>query len=230
MGCDIIARETREKTRKEGSILSNANVGGTEKRFSWALVYLAFLIPVLAEAQHPVRWTTNYYPVTGATLPEIRQSMRQNRPWKERLDLDGMTDWKVTWQFSVASTANGCRCSSFGTQTTITVTMPRWFPPTNAPDTLKQIWQKYAVALAQHEAGHGAIALAAAAEVKRRIQAIGEGGDCASLKQQINALGHQVIEEHRRRDKEYDASTRHGTTQGATLPGRGRRERVGETK
>jgi predicted secreted Zn-dependent protease len=188
------------------------------------------LIPVLAEAQNSVRWTTNYYTVTGATVPEIRQSMRQNRPWKERLDLDGMTDWKVAWHFGVTATANGCRCSSFGTQTTITVTMPRWFPPTNAPDTVKQIWQKYAVALAQHEAGHGAIALAAAAEVQRRIQAIGESADCASLRQQINALGHQVVEDHRKRDQEYDASTRHGATQGASLPGRGRRERVGETK
>jgi predicted secreted Zn-dependent protease len=49
--------------------------------------------------------------------------------------------------------------------------------------------------------------------------------DCASLKQQINALAHQVVEEHRKRDKEYDASTRHGATKGASLPGRGRRGR-----
>lgn len=183
------------------------------------------LAAVEAEAQQPVRWTTNYYSVTGATLPEIRQSMRQNRPWKERYDLDGMTDWKVTWQFSVMQTANGCRCSSFVTQTTITVTMPRWFAPTNAPDTVRQIWQKYAIALAQHEAGHAAIALAAASELQRRVQSLGDGRDCTSLKQQINNLGQQVMAEHRQRDKDYDASTRHGATQGASLPGRPRRDR-----
>jgi predicted secreted Zn-dependent protease len=191
----------------------------------WLVVLFALLLPVLAEAQNPVRWTTNYYAVTGATLPEIRQSMRQSRPWKEKFDLEAMTEWKVTWQFSVMATASGCRCSSFGTQTSITVTMPRWFTPTNAPDTVKQIWQKYAKALAQHEAGHAAIALAAGTELRKRLPELGEGMDCATLKQRINDLGQQVIAEHRKRDKDYDASTRHGATQGASLPGRTRRDR-----
>jgi len=183
----------------------------------------ALLLPVVAKAQNPVRRTTNYYAVIGATLPEVRQSMRQNRPWKEKFDLDGMTEWQVTWQFSVMATAGGCRCSSFSTQTSIVVTMPRWFTPTNAPDTVKDIWRNYAKALAEHEAGHAGIALAAASEIQRRVQTLGEGTDCASLKQQINSLGQQVIEEHRKQDREYDTSTRHGATQGASLPGRMRR-------
>lgn len=192
---------------------------------AWLVALSALLLPVLAEAQNLVRWTTNYYAVTGATLPEIRQSMRQNRPWKERFDLDAMTEWKLTWQFNVMATENGCRCSSLSTQTSILVTMPRWFTPTNAPDTVKQIWQKYAKALAQHEAGHAAIALAAPADLQQRLPAIGEGLDCSTLKQRINTLGQQVIDEHRKRDKEYDASTRHGATQGASLPGRTRQAR-----
>src|SRR5262245_50519436 len=76
----------------------------------WMALLLA-LCPVMAAAQNTVRWTTNYYAVTGGTLSEIRQSMRQNRPWKERIEVDGMTDWKVTWQFGVTATANGCRCN-----------------------------------------------------------------------------------------------------------------------
>lgn len=189
------------------------------------LLLIVLFFPIVAEAQHPIRWTTNYYTVTGATLPEIRQSMRQSRPWKEKFDLDGMTEWRVTWQFNVTPTAGGCRCSSFGTQTTITITLPRWIAPTNASDTIKQIWQKYATALGQHEGGHAAIALAAAADVRKRVQEAGEGTDCTSLKQRINDLGRQVIDEHRKRDKDYDVQTQHGTTQGASLPGRTRSAR-----
>lgn len=191
--------------------------------FGVALLWLCF--PILAAAQDTLRWTTNYYTVTGATLPEIRQSIRQNRPWKDRFELDGMTEWRVTWQFNVTPAEHGCRCSSFGTQTAITVTMPRWITPTNTPDTVKQIWQKYAVALAQHEAGHAAIALAAAAEVRKRVLKAGEGVDCSGLTKRINDLGRQVIDEHRKRDKDYDAQTQHGATEGASLPGRTRRAR-----
>jgi len=172
-----------------------------------------------------VRWTTNYYAVKGATLPELRQSIRENRPWKLKHDWDGMTDWQVKWQFTTVPTPGGCRCSVFTTQTTITITMPRWVAPTNAPETVKQIWQHYVTALGQHEAGHVAFALAAAAEVQKQAKEIGEGADCASLQKRINELAQQAVESHRQRDKEYDERTRHGATQGASLPGRPRRER-----
>jgi predicted secreted Zn-dependent protease len=178
-----------------------------------------------ALAQNSVRWTTNYYAVTGATLGEIRQSIRASRPWKQRQDVDGMTDWRVAWRFSVTPTPGGCRCATFTTQTTIAITMPRWSGPTNAPESTRQMWQRYVDALGQHEAGHGAIALTAAADLQKRIKEIGDAPDCDNLKARINALGQQVMEEHRRRDREYDERTRHGATQGAVLSGRrGRRE------
>lgn len=185
----------------------------------------ALLVPVAASAQNSVAWTTNYYSVTGATLVEIRQSLRQSRPWKDRFDADGFTDWRVAWRFSLTSSASGCRCSSFTTQTTVVTTLPRWTAPTNAPDPPLEIWQKYATALGQHEAGHAQLALAAAADLQRRSRDITETADCETLQRQLNALGEQVIEEHRKRDRDYDERTRHGADQGAFLPGRMRRER-----
>lgn len=195
------------------------------RQATFAVALLLLWLPYLATAQNSLRWTTNYYAVTGAALPEIRQSIRQSRPWKERFDLDGMTDWRVTWQFSVAPTSSGCRCGSFSTQTTIATTLPRWIAPTNAPESVKTIWQNYAAALGQHESGHAAVALAAATEMRKRVGQAGEGSSCDGLKQRINELSQQVVEEYRKRDKEYDERTRHGATQGAAWPGRGRRDR-----
>jgi predicted secreted Zn-dependent protease len=189
------------------------------------LALTANLFPLPAAAQNSVVWTTNYYSVTGATLAEIRQSIGQSRPWKERFDADGFTDWRVAWRFAVTPSSDGCRCSSFTTQTTIVTTLPRWTAPTNAPDPPSAIWQKYATALGEHEAGHGHLALSAAADLRRRSRDIAEAGDCETLKRQLNALGEQVVEEHRKRDREYDERTRHGTSQGAFLPGRTRRDR-----
>lgn len=193
------------------------------QRLALLLALTTNLFPSLVAAENSIAWTTNYYSVTGATLVEIRQSIRQSRPWKERYDADGFTDWRVAWRFAVTSSTNGCRCSSFTTQTTIVTTLPRWTAPTNAPDPPTEVWQKYAAALGQHEAGHAQLALAAAAELQRRSRDVTEAGDCETLKKQLNALGEQVIEEHRKRDRDYDERTRHGANQGAFLPGRMRR-------
>ncbi len=226
----FLARETREETRRKGGVPSAANCRGRGASFTlsrtvlirrwWPLWLLALLIPAVTEAQNSIRWTTNYYAVTGATLPQLRESIRQNRPWKEIIDVDGMTDWRVTWQFSVTPTEGGCRCNAYSTQTAIVIVLPRWTAPTNAPEAVRTIWQNYALALGQHEAGHGAIALAAAAEMHRRVKEAGEGPDCASLKQRLNTLSQQVTDDYRRRDRDYDERTRHGATQGAFLPGR----------
>ena len=192
--------------------------------FGWLLLIVLFG-GESAVGQGAQLWATNYYPVTGATLPEIRRSMREARPWKDRQNVDGFTEWKVSWQFSVMSTSDGCRCSTFNTQTRISITLPRWTPPTNSPATVVQIWTNYFAALLRHEVGHGQMAAAATAELHRRVKSLGGGADCEGLKRSLNALGETVVAEFRQKDKEYDERTRHGATQGASLPGRGRRER-----
>jgi predicted secreted Zn-dependent protease len=196
-------------------------------RIARALVASLALLAGIASvvAQPTQQWVTNYYRVTGATLPEIRQSIRDARPWKNREEMDGFTDWRVTWQFTVMPTSDGCRCTTFNSQTRIVMTLPLWTPPTNVLVTVTQIWTNYFAALLRHEVGHGQMALAAAAEIHRRVKEQGGGSDCDSLKQSLNQIGQTVVAEYRQRDKDYDVRTQHGATQGARLPGRMRRER-----
>ena len=155
-----------------------------------ALCWLWCALP--ASAQNSLMWTTNYYPVTGATLVEIRQSMRQARPWKERLNVDGYTSWNVNWKFSLAPSASGCRCVSFTTQTVIGVTLPRWVATPDAGEPVKEAWTRYIAALGKHESEHTQHALGAVTELHRRVKEAGEGPDCEGLKKRLNDLGQQV--------------------------------------
>jgi len=186
--------------------------------FALALLLVASALPI--QSQDTLRRTTNYYSVTGASLPEIRQSLRRAHPWKNRSSLDGMTDWRIEWQFAVTPSSDGCRCTSFTTRTTITVTLPRWIPPTNAPPNLKQTWNRYLAALEKHEAGHVEMALAAVASQHKQVQQIGNWPHCETLRQKVDGLARQILDEFRRRDEEYDRLTQHGARQGAFLPGR----------
>lgn len=216
----IDSQSCRSNPRQNGiapgtSITSRTSVG----------LLLMTLIAFPMAGQNSVQWTTNYYSVTGATLPEIRRSINEARPWKDRLGTDAMTTWKVNWRFTVNQTASGCFCNSFTTATTIAVTFPKWIEPTNAPGSIKAIWTGYITALGKHEARHGQLGLGAAAELQRKSRECGTLPDCESLKAKINGTCDQVVQDFRRRDKEYDERTRHGATEGAILPGGGRGNR-----
>jgi predicted secreted Zn-dependent protease len=173
-----------------------------------------------SDAQNTLLWSTNYYPVSGTDTDELRASMHRSKPWKEESDmalLVGLTTWHIEWRFKVTPTPNGCRCSSFTTRTAITNTLPRWLPPTNAPPQLKTVWTRFATALGQHEDGHSRLALAAVAEMHKQVKALGENSDCDALKRSINEVAQRTLAEFRKRDLEYDRTTNHGVTQGASL-------------
>src|ERR1043166_9064276 len=183
-------------------------------------VIVAWFIPWYASAQ-AVRWTTNYYSVTGAHLAEVRRSLNQSPPWQDKAATDGLTAWEIEWQFSVVASTGGCRCRSFSTKTTITTTLPRWVTATNAPPEVQDTWGRYLRALADHETGHAWIALAAAAEQSRRITELRDEPDCDALKKKIDDLARQIVDANRKRDEAYDQRTAHGATQGARFPGPG---------
>jgi predicted secreted Zn-dependent protease len=189
-----------------------------------AKLFLFVALAASAMAQPAVLWTTNYYSVAGATLREIQASLRSNRPWKSTAENDGYTRWHVEWNFAVNPAGNKCRLTSFSTRTTVAITLPRWVAPTNATAEVRGAWQRYITALGQHEAGHGQMALAAAAEMQKRVKESSEDADCTALKQKINSLGQSIIEQYRARDQQYDERTRHGETQGAVLRQRHREE------
>ena len=191
------------------------------RRLTERLVVAGALLTLLpaapAQAQSKLVWRTNYYSITGASLRDIRRSMDQSRPWKEPANLSGLTEWRIDWRFELTPVEGGCRCSSFTTTTTITNTLPRWTPPAGTPEELKSAWNRFFKALGEHEEGHSRLALAAVADLHKRIKELGPAPDCNGLRKRINDLAGRVIEENRQREKDYDRRTQHGATQGVAL-------------
>ena len=64
---------------------------------------------------------------------------------------------------------------------------------------------------------HGQFALAAATEMHRRAKGLGTDQDPDSLKQRVEQMVVQVLDEFNQREKEYDRLTRHGSEQGAVF-------------
>jgi predicted secreted Zn-dependent protease len=165
-----------------------------------------------------VRMTTNYYKVYGATTRDVRESINQFKPWKDRRSMDAQTDWTVRAKYSVGEAGGVGRLQSFQTEAIITVTMPTWSPPPVATEGLTNRWQRYFTALLRHENGHAANALKAATEVRRRVTAIRDPLPSQELSRKISDTVTAVLKEYREKDEEYDRQTRHGVEQGAHFP------------
>jgi predicted secreted Zn-dependent protease len=103
-------------------------------------------------------------------------------------------------------------------KTSISITIPHWTGVAGADDDLKQRWQNYSAALLAHEDGHKRIAIAAAREIKNRVNKIKSAPTCAQLEATISLTANKVIEDFRQREKAYDERTAHGRTQGAVFP------------
>ena len=166
------------------------------------------ILALEAGAQNSVVWTTNFYSVTGASFREIRRSIATSRPFQD--GFDGDTRWSVDWKFTLADTGNGCSCSTFSITTKIVTTLPRWTPPTNVFPEVKEQWTRYFTNLAQHEAGHARIGIAAASEVARSLSQTGSQPNCEQLKRTIHERAGRIVEDYRAREKEYDRITAHG--------------------
>ncbi|MBI3881879.1 MAG: DUF922 domain-containing protein [Verrucomicrobia bacterium] len=177
-------------------------------RVALALAAGVFL-PLLGRGQSSVRWTTNYYSVTGTDFRAIRASIAKARPWKENFDAE--TRWRVEWRFNVAARDGGCVCTGFSTTTAIVTTLPAWTPPVDAtPDTREQ-WARFFQGLVQHEAGHARNGTNAAAAIEKEFGRAGPPTDCDALKKILNDRADRVIADYRRRDEEYDRSTAYGS-------------------
>jgi predicted secreted Zn-dependent protease len=176
---------------------------------------LCEVFPILsARGQDQLTIRTNYYYATGASPRQIRESMAKARP--ARLLHDAQTDWHIDWKFTSVGGSANCAIETLTLRTAITITLPRWVAPTNAPPELTAKWKDYMAALEKHEIRHRMMAEQAANRMRAELPRL--HGPCGTFQNTVNASANQILADCKRREADYDLKTEHGLSEGARFP------------
>ena len=162
--------------------------------------------------------TIQYYDVHGDTLQDAGQWMNQHGPvGKDGRRFHGYTEWAVRWRYQLQPGRSACTVKSVETDLSVTMQLPQWHRPEGVSPTRAREWDRYMAALRAHEDGHADIGVAVADAIKRELPAMRSASGCPDLAKKLDRTAMAIVDEHKARELEYDASTRHGATQGARL-------------
>ncbi len=119
--------------------------------------------------------------------------------------------WKLRW---FRKPDGRCKITKVTVEIAGEITLPRLEGGTHAQ---RAQFDTFLSALRVHELGHHDICKEVGATIGRKILALPEMPSCTSLESAANDLGHQTLNEAKRRAVQYDAETNHGRSQGALL-------------
>jgi predicted secreted Zn-dependent protease len=127
----------------------------------------------------------------------------------------GNTAWDIRWSFRWDRNASGlCQILGVATKLSVTITLPELKSGTVAGQAE---FQKYLRALQFHEEGHKKIAQEAASAADYAISTLPPMTSCKALASEAQRQGNAILDNARKAGQDYDATTRHGHTQGACL-------------
>lgn len=151
-----------------------------------------------------------YYDISGSTESELRAQLDALGPvGYDGYKGDASTEWFIHWSWPGYGTST-CDLSAAEISYEIKVVFPRWTPNENASPDLISKWANYTKLLAEHEKGHVDSVLENFPAVVEAIK----GATCETA----DAVGTELLEQIRKFDVDYDASTHHGASQGARFP------------
>jgi predicted secreted Zn-dependent protease len=154
----------------------------------------------------------NRYPVKGKSYESVLRSLAANGP----KGYHGLAGWSVTYHYTVKMEGTLCRFDNVRLKIVGEILLPKWTDEAAAPAALQQRWQGYYAALQQHEEGHVQHGNELAALVREKFFGVSDFA-CAQAETVAKAEFDRVYTSLKSRDKEYDARTQHGATQGASF-------------
>lgn len=165
--------------------------------------------------------SVEYHDISGRTAKELSDALKRisyAEPTGDRY-FAANTRWRLAWNFRVEAPPRGtCRLASATASLDITMNLPRWQPPRDAPPALVHQWQTFATAVRHHEDGHRDIAVDAAHAILDRVSKVAPASDCGKLKRSLGRVADATLREYRDKESSYDVTTLHGQAQGATFP------------
>jgi predicted secreted Zn-dependent protease len=170
-------------------------------------------------AQPVVTEKYEYYEVFGGCEKDVQCDLqRKCITWKDGKKYDSVTNWKIKWDYDHNPSAQNCSPNSFRVTVDVTFHLPKWVPTKEAPRQLVDKWDGYMKNVLAHEKGHRDIAVQAATELTRKVAQLPSALACVELERAIHDLCRKQMRILDRNEKQYDAATNHGHTQGAIFP------------
>jgi predicted secreted Zn-dependent protease len=157
--------------------------------------------------------TIRFYPVSAATLQQLRAEMRTVGPVAGGRRWPGTTHTRVRWTFRYLRRGTGCALQNVRVRVTAEIRLPRW-EPEEAPDSATLAWwQEFNARLLEHERGHVRVAVDGAREIAETLRRLEGGVSCDGLGMRANDAAQLILFRLRQRQVEYDLDTRHGARQ-----------------
>jgi len=150
-----------------------------------------------------------YYDISGSTLAELRRELDAKGPKDGGRGVDAYTRWYFRWEWPGYGKLE-CDLSAAVVHAEVEVTFPRWQEDPSAPLELRERWQRYIDALAQHENGHVELAVRHRETVLQAIQ--------SSTCENADESARRAVQSLNAANAAYDRKTQHGRKDGAKFP------------
>jgi predicted secreted Zn-dependent protease len=158
-----------------------------------------------------------YYDIDGASAGALRDQIHRLGPRDGSGQAgDALTVWNIESTYVVAPSADGCALRNIQVTLELTLTLPRWTPPSTAAPRLLESWRTYLQHLKLHEAGHRAIAEQNARALAAALAGL-RAPTCQDLTDSASRTAERILADGRAKNRAYDIDTKHGQTQGVVL-------------
>lgn len=159
-----------------------------------------------------------YYEINGDDANQLRREMSRNGiKWDDGKTYDALTTWNIKWDYDYKRTESGCSVDALKTTVNIVFRYPKWTQKDSPSQPLLTRWNNYMTNLIAHENGHRDMAIEQTADFARIVAEL-SASSCAELDRKVEALGTERMAKLNADERDYDAVTVHGTTQGAVFP------------
>lgn len=159
------------------------------------------------------------YAVAGTTPAAIRASMDSRKPpaFAKDGDHDGVTLWDLKWSFRFDDRRDSCSLAGATVELTVVVLTPELDSSGLTPET-RERWLAYLDALEAHEATHVGIETDGATALQAYYAEPRSRASCSQLGQELYDRGVGQIGAIVASDRDFDARSGHGGTDGAVFP------------
>lgn len=165
---------------------------------------------------HTTEVTFKYYPVTGETEDELLQSMLRNGPSQNGRQFFALTESQTGFRWGTHKNNGTCKIVNLSVTTDVVVTLPQWAEASATP-SLAPRWKVFETALQNHERWHVGSARQATREIYEALKDM-SAPDCLLAENKAKQVAQEILNANERKNEEYDRSTGHGRSQGASWP------------